>query len=153
MRPHAVLDPREPEAVSVDVIPRTNWGKAMVRNATDSGLLAVDELSRCVLFEGDQQRWKIPAASLISAEVESYRPAGHVEGRDGEIFYVTVIRANVGGDVWEAPVSKCHVEFRPKDNRLREANALALRDRIRAIMSTGLGTIRPAPMGRPAGGP
>ena len=139
MRPRAVLDPRDPEAIYVDVIPRANWGKAMIRNATDTGLLAVDEFSRCVLFEGDQQRWKIPAASLISAEVESYRPAGHVEGRDGENFYVTVIRARVGGDVWEAPVSKCHVELRPKNNRLRETNALALRDRIRALMPTGLG--------------
>jgi hypothetical protein len=139
MRPQAWLDPRDPEAVFIDVIPRPNWGKAMVRNATDSGLLAVDELSRCVLFEGDQQRWKLPAASLISAEVESYRPAGHVEGRDGEVFYVTVIRANVGGQVWEAPVSKCHVELRPKNNRLREANALALRDRIQALLPSGLG--------------
>jgi hypothetical protein len=145
LRPGAMLDPRDPEAVCVDVIPRANWGKPMIRTASDMGLLKVDPLSRCLLFEGDQERWRIPAASLISVEVESYRGAGYVEGQQGgEIFFVTVIRANVGGDVWEAPVSKFHVELRPKTNRLREANALALRDRIRELRPSGLGATRPA---------
>jgi hypothetical protein len=63
------------------------------------------------------------------------------------VFFVTVIRANVGGELWEAPVSKCHVEFRPKNNRLREANALALRDLIRAIAPSGLGFARRAEPG------
>jgi hypothetical protein len=135
MRPNAVLDPRDPEAEFVEVIPRTNWGKSMTRQSIDTGLLKVDELSRTVLFEGDQERWRIPAASLISADVESYRPASYVEGQQGgEVYFVTVIRANVGGEIWEAPVSKNHVELRPKTNRLRERNALLLRDRIRAIM-------------------
>jgi hypothetical protein len=148
MRPDAVLDPRDPEVVFVDVIPRANWGKVMIKEFSDTGLLKVDELSRCLLFEGDQERWRIPAASLISAEVESYRPASHVEGQaGGEMFFVTVIRANVGGDVWEAPVSKCHVEFRAKNNRLRETNAQALRDRIRSIMPSRLGAARPAEPG------
>jgi hypothetical protein len=138
MRPNAVLDPRDPEAEFVEVIPRTNWEKSMTRQSIDTGLLKVDELSRSVLFEGDQARWRIPAASLISAEVESYRPASYVEGQaGGEVYHVTVIRANVGGEIWEAPVSKNHVELRPKTNRLREANAVALRDRIRAIMPLG----------------
>jgi hypothetical protein len=142
MRLNAVLDPRDPEAEFVEVIPRTNWGKSMTRQSIDTGLLKVDELSRMVLFEGDQERWRIPGLSLMSAEVESYRPASYVEGQQGgEVYFVTVIRANVRGEVWEAPVSKNHVELRPKTNRLREANALALRDRIRAIMPLG---VRPA---------
>ncbi len=137
LRPEAPFDPRDPEAVCVDVIPRANWGKPMMRNATDMGLLKVDPLSRCLLFEGDQERWRIPAASLVSVGVESYRPAGYVEGQQGgEIYYMTVIRANVGGEVWENAVSTFHVELRPKTNRLREANAMAIRDRI--------GELRPA---------
>jgi len=148
MRPGAVLNPRDPDVIYIDVIPRANWGKAMLKSFSDTGLLKVDELSRTILFEGDLERWRIPAASLISAEVESYRAAGSVEGQQQvETFYVAVIRANVGGSVWEAPVSKCHVEFRPKDNRLREENAIALRDRIRAIMPSGPGAARPAQPG------
>jgi hypothetical protein len=142
-RPEALFDPRDPEAVCVEVVPRANWGKPMLRPATDMGMLKVDPLSRCLLFEGDQERWRIPAASLISAEVESFRPSTYVEGQQGgEIYFVTVIRANVRGQVWEAPVSKYHVELRPKTNRLREANALAIRDSIRELRPAGLGATR-----------
>ena len=137
LRPGALLDPREPEAVCVDVIPRANWGKPMIRTATDMGLLKVDPLLRCLLFEGDRERWRIPAASLISAGVESYRSASHVEGQQGgEVYFVAVIRANVGGQVWENSVSKFHVELRPKTNRLREANAIAIRDSIVELRPT-----------------
>ena len=52
---------------------------------------------------------------------------------------MTVIRANVDGRVWEAPVSKCHVEFRPKTNRLRETNALGLCELIRTLKPAELG--------------
>jgi hypothetical protein len=142
-RPATLFDPRDPDSVCVDVIPRANWGKSMTRNATDMGLVKVDLLARCLPFEGDQERWQIPAASLISAEVESYRPASHVEGQQGgEVYFVTVIRADVGGQVWEAPVSKFHVELRPKTNRLREANAIAIRDRISEPMPAGAGPTR-----------
>ena len=137
LRPAALFDPRESEAVCVNVIPRANWGKPMARTATDMGFLKVDPLSRCLLFEGDRERWRIPAASLISAGVESYRPAGHVEGEPGcEVEFVTVIRANVGGQVWENSVSKFHVELRPETNRLREANAFAIRDSIGELRPT-----------------
>ena len=139
-RPDALFDPRDPEAVCVDVIPRANWGKPAIRTARDVGVLKVDPLSRCLLFEGDKERWRIPAASLISVEVDSRRPANHVEGQQGdEIYYMTVIRANVDGRIWENAVSTFHVEPRPKTNRLREANAVALRDAIAGLRPSDLG--------------
>jgi hypothetical protein len=142
-RPDALFDPRDPEAVCVEVIPRANWGKPMIKPATDMGLLKVDILSRCLLFEGDHERWRIPAASLISADVESYRPSSHVEGQQGgEIYFMTVIRANVEGRAWEAPVSKYHVEPRPKTNKLREANAVAIRESIMELTPARLGPAR-----------
>jgi hypothetical protein len=135
LRPGAAFNPRDPEAVYIEVIPRSNWGKAMVRPFSDFGLMKVDPLARAILFEGDQERWRIPATSLISMDVESFWGAGHVEGQEkGEKYFVTVIRANVDGAVWEAPVSKCHVEFRPKNNQLRESNAIAVRDSIRTLL-------------------
>jgi hypothetical protein len=145
MRPEALFDPRDPEAVCVDVIPRAGWGKPRARNDLDMGLLKIDLFARCLLFEGDKERWRIPAASLVSAEVESYRPAGHIEGQEGgEVYYVTAIRANVGGQVWENAVSKYHIELQPKTNRLREANAVAIRESIRELMPAGPGPARNA---------
>jgi hypothetical protein len=134
LRPKALFNPRDEQAVYIDVVPRKNWGKVMVREFSDTGLLKVDEGSRCVLFEGDQERWRIPTTSLVSVDVESYRPAGHVEGTEpGEWMHATVIKARVADTIWEAPIRKCHVEWQPKNNQLREANALALRDAIRAL--------------------
>ena len=134
-RPDALFDPRGDQVVYVDVVPRENWGKVMLKEFRDIGLLKVDEVSRSIQFEGDLERWRIPVASLISAEVESYRPAGQVEGRENpEIMYMTVIKARVGETIWEAPVRKCHVELKPKNNRLRESNAIAIRDQIRTLL-------------------
>jgi hypothetical protein len=134
IRPEALFDPRDPEAVYVDVIPREKWGKASLKGFSDCGILKVDPVRRCVLFEGDFERWWIPSDSLVSVEVESHRGAGHVEGQgEGEWFYTTVIRARTAEGTWEAPVSKCHTELRPKNNALRQSNATQMRDAIRAL--------------------
>jgi hypothetical protein len=144
LRPDALFNPADPDAVFVSVVPRANWGKLMLNQVTDVGFLKVDRASRCLLFEGDTQRWRIPAQSLASVAVESYVPLGKTEGpppREGEPhqerFYMTVIRARVGDDEWEAPVSTAAVDWRPRNNSLREANALAIRDRVRELLPSG----------------
>jgi hypothetical protein len=45
-----------------------------------------------------------------------------------ERYYLTVIKARVGDAEWEASVWKAAVEWRPRTNRIREANAVSLRD-------------------------
>jgi hypothetical protein len=143
LRPEALFNPADPDADFVSVVPRANWGKLMLNQATDLGFLKVDQASRCLLFEGDHERWRIPAQSLVSVAVESYVPLGKPQGPprenepDQERYYLTVIKARVGDEEWEAPVSKAAVEWRPRNNRLREANAVALRDRIRDLLPSG----------------
>lgn len=131
----ACVDPNDPEAVYVDVIPRAHWGKVMVREMSDTGFLKCDPYGREVLFEGDLERWRIPAGSLLSVEVESWRPPGQVEGQEGEVYHAAVVRAKRGDDVWEAPLVAVHVDPRPRTNASREAGAQALRERIRAIVA------------------
>jgi hypothetical protein len=143
LRPEAPFNPGDPDVDFVSVVPRANWGKLMLSQASDVGFLKVDEASRCLLFEGDFQRWRIPAQSLVSVAVESYVPLGKPQGPPRpdnppqERYYLTVIKARVGDDEWEAPISKAAVEWRPRNNRLREANAIALRDRIRDLLPSG----------------
>ncbi len=55
LRPEALFDPRDPESVCVEVVPRANWGKPMIQPATDMGMLKVDPFSSCLLFEGDRE--------------------------------------------------------------------------------------------------
>ncbi|HEV3260396.1 MAG TPA: hypothetical protein VG013_26305 [Gemmataceae bacterium] len=69
-RPDAIVDPNNPDAILVEVIPRRNWGQLMLENAEDQGFLLVDRERRQLLFEGDNQRYRIPARALISSEVE-----------------------------------------------------------------------------------
>jgi hypothetical protein len=152
LRPDALFNPEDPDALFVSVVPRANWGK-MMNQATDVGFLKVDRASRCVLFEGDSYRWRIPAQSLVSVAVESYVPLGKPEGPprpdepQQERYYLAVIKARVGGDEWEAPVSKAPVEWRPRTNKLREANAIALRDAIRDLLPSGWELQEMAPPG------
>jgi hypothetical protein len=74
----------------------------VLESASDVGFLRVDKRRREVLFEGDKDRWRIPAAAILSSEVEFF-----VEGQGThaarKIFYV-VLRARRPGQFWEAPI-------------------------------------------------
>jgi len=69
-RPDPIVDPNDPEAILVEIIPRRNWGQVMLENAEDQGFLLVDRERRQLLFEGDNQRYRIPARALVSSGVE-----------------------------------------------------------------------------------
>jgi hypothetical protein len=143
LRPEAPFNPADDDVDFVRVVPRANWGKLMLNQAADVGFLKVDRVSRTLFFEGDFQRWRIPAQSLVSVAVESYVPLGKPQGPPRpddppqERFYLTVIKARVGDDEWEAPVSRAPVQWRPRTNRVREADAADLRDRIRDLLPSG----------------
>jgi hypothetical protein len=71
-RPDAIVKSDEPEAEYVQVIPRHNWGKAMIESASEVGLLRIDSENGLLLYEGDRERWAIPGASIQSCAVEEF---------------------------------------------------------------------------------
>jgi hypothetical protein len=73
-RPDPLVDPRNAEAIFTEVIPRRNWGQISLQNADDLGLLVVDAERRQLLFEGDAKRYRVPAAAVVSCEVELMNP-------------------------------------------------------------------------------
>ncbi len=101
-RPHCRVEPNDPDALFVEVVPKLNWGKLGWENAREVGFLRVDRSRREILFEGDKERWRIPAAAVTHCEVEFF-----VEGQGShaatKIFYV-VLRARHPAGFWEAPV-------------------------------------------------
>src|SRR5262249_5594854 len=103
-RGNAHVDPDDADAFYVGLIPRKNWGKIMAENAEDIGYAKIDPLRRVLLFEGDRQRWTIPAASIEACEMAEFC-VGPVGPDDGNVFAVAVLKANVGGRVWEAPLA------------------------------------------------
>jgi hypothetical protein len=58
-RPDWIVDPDDPEAMFVQIVPRCNWGRIMLETATDVGFLKVDASRREILFEGDKERYRI----------------------------------------------------------------------------------------------
>jgi hypothetical protein len=72
-RPNKLVDPYDPRARFVEIIPKSNWEvKQMPENAIDVGFLSIDPKNRTVLFEGENERYKIPAKVIIKCEADSY---------------------------------------------------------------------------------
>jgi hypothetical protein len=132
-RAESFVDPDDPEAVFVEVIPRAHWGKLMAQNATDVGLLKVDRQRRAVLFEGDRERWVVPAESLLACEVEEYLAVGQ-EANQYNARALVVLVANIDGRPWEAPVCPQNTAFRPWTIGLRRQLAKELHTAIGEIL-------------------
>ena len=131
-RPDALVSPDEPEAEYVQVIPRHNWGKAMVESASEVGLLRIDAEGGVLLYEGDRERWVIPGASIQSCTVEEFVIGEGSHGAQG--YAVAVLRATVGGRHWEAPLAHRHIRFRKLTLNDRRQQTAALAARISALM-------------------
>jgi hypothetical protein len=77
-RPDAIVDLKNPEAILVQVIPRQNWQRIMLEDAADVGFLFVDLEGRQLLFEGDHERYRVPARALLTCGVELMNPLSEV---------------------------------------------------------------------------
>jgi hypothetical protein len=101
-RPNCTVDPNDPEALFVEIVPKLNWGRMMLDNASDVGFLVLDRRRKEILFEGDKERWRIPAESITHCGLEVY-VQGQGTHAATKIFFV-VLRAQRSGEFWEAPI-------------------------------------------------
>jgi len=108
----------------VEIVPKTNWGKFMLDNASDVGFLRVDLQRREVLFEGDQGRFRLPAEAITGCGVEYYVQG---EGTAGATkMYFVVLRADQATGLWEAPIrERGGTGLFTSRRRLRRMTALA----------------------------
>lgn len=132
-RPDPIVRPDDPDAIFVQVVPRKNWGRIMMENADDVGLLLLDSARGVLLYEGDRERWLIPRESVVSYELEAF-DVGPTDPNAGPAFWLVVLRANVGGEVWEAPIAPRPVHFHKHTPASRREQAEELRDRIVAAL-------------------
>ena len=134
-RTEPFVDPADAEARWVEVIPRAHWVKAMAQNASDVGVLKVDRQRGAILFEGDRERWAIPAESVLSCEVETFTALGQ-EPNHLNVYSVVVLAANVDGRPWEAPLYAQSAEFCPRNSAYRKKRAEELRDALASVLPT-----------------
>lgn len=66
-----LVRPGSPGSMQIEIVPRQNW-RIMLQTATDIGFLRLDRESPGLLFEGDQERMRIPAAAIVKTELLSF---------------------------------------------------------------------------------
>jgi hypothetical protein len=111
LRPDRWVDPRDPAAVFVDIIPRQTWHKKRIENADDIGFLKIDRRAREITFEGDRERYRIGAESIASCDLEWF-------GRSFRSYYfIVVLRANTAAGPWETYFWTRHVELWPRNTK------------------------------------
>jgi energy-coupling factor transporter transmembrane protein EcfT len=63
-----IVNPEDVDSRFVEIVPRARWAKPMLRNAVDVGFLKVDQQNGFLFFEGDNERYRIPAQAIIKCE-------------------------------------------------------------------------------------
>ncbi len=126
-RTGVLVEPNDPDALFVEVVPKLNWGKVMLDNASDIGLLLVDKARREIRFEGDNERWRVPAASITSCEVEKYV---HGQGAGATKLFYVVLRATRREGFWEVPLRerRGHGVLSSKRKKLAHQLAAAIQE-------------------------
>ena len=137
-RPGALVQPDDPDAVHVGIVPRENWGRVKLEDSSDIGLLKIDPGRRELLFEGVRQRWRIPGDSIESCALEEYT-IGPPNANRNNVFLIAVLRVTRDGSIWEAPL-------RPMQDTLLSPTAEAKRQRCRELRQR----IREELLGSPA---
>lgn len=129
-RPNAIVQP-DADSLFVEIIPRKNWNRMMWRNHTDTGLLTVDTARREIRYEGDRQRFCVPADALLSCNVEKSLLSATARPNAPGIFLV-VLRAADDPSVWETPIAPV-VPRSILNSKARQRAADALQKRILAL--------------------
>jgi hypothetical protein len=139
-RPDLLVDPDDPEAIFIEVVPRRNWARAnrTLETASDVGFLRIDAQRGLLLFEGDRDRYRIPAGAVLGCEVEQVEPHNSfMTQTDHYPHFVAVVRANHPDGPWEAPLAVRHDERGLFTGKSHQARALELRERILVILPPG----------------
>jgi len=100
-RPKRMVEPDNPEALFVEIVPKANWGRLKLSWASDVGLLLLDQAKRELLFEGDRERFRIPADAITYCGFEEFVSQ---HGHSRVTYYYMVLRIESPTRFWEAPI-------------------------------------------------
>jgi hypothetical protein len=104
LRGDCLVSPDDPDALFVNVTPRENWRKLKLQLSTDVGFLRIDGEQRRLLFEGDSERYEIPAEAILACDVEARKPLEQNNSHaHPDPFYYTVVRVRLADRIAEIP--------------------------------------------------
>ncbi|MDB6065479.1 MAG: hypothetical protein JWR26_1687 [Pedosphaera sp.] len=103
-RPHPLVKPDDAGVLFVQIIPRANWGKVKLDDASDIGFLRVDREHGELLFEGDNEYYRIRGEAIVSCDVELFISG---EGSHGATkLYRVVLQVNDVSGLREIPIAQ-----------------------------------------------
>jgi hypothetical protein len=128
-RPNKIVNPEASGVRFVEIVPKSNWNDTtLIDNASDVGFLAIDFQNRCLLYEGDNERYRIPAKAIVKYEQDSYTRLiqdPYSKGANNKIIYYHFIVATV--KISETAATEIPFRIRKtvslwSDKKLREEN-------------------------------
>jgi hypothetical protein len=135
LRANPAVDLNDPDLFFVDIIPRINWVKAMMENASDIGFLEINARRRELIFEGDRERYWIPVESILEVKHEFWAaPTKHQLQSSPTLSHVVVVRAMTADGPWETWFYRRHNMFRMQTPKRRLADSMELESKIRELM-------------------
>jgi hypothetical protein len=128
-RTDAIVASDDPEAFFVQIIPREKWTVSMGENAADVGLLVIDKKRDELRYEGDLERWTVPAECILSFRLESFTPPAGLPAINE--FTLVVLVVELGDrETWETPLACHQVRFELWHGAKRRRGAELLRRMI-----------------------
>jgi hypothetical protein len=124
---------REEDLIPVEVFDRAAWTSTIVKSV-DFGFLRVDLRDRVLKFEGNKNRWDIPATALTTCRIEEAK-VGSEGSQNAEIRYYVVIAVNHNGEPWEAGMIHTRTELGNDGKEQRYARAQALFQRVSEVVA------------------
>jgi hypothetical protein len=124
-RTDSIVKADDPEALFVKVIPRANWKFEAMAMCTDVGFLVIDSENRELRYEGDIERWTIPAEAIRSFQVHSIVQEGWMLS----MFGVSVVLMWVElpeGVLREIPLATQPIHIEPWTPRRKRERARVL---------------------------
>ncbi|HVK13462.1 MAG TPA: hypothetical protein VM597_32215 [Gemmataceae bacterium] len=124
-RSDPVVRADDPDAFFVQVIPREKWTVSMGENAADVGLLRVDEKKQELRYEGDRERWVVPAECIRSFRLRSFTPPGGLPAMNEHTVVMLIVELD-DREILETPLAAhpVHFEYWSPGKRRRGAEVL-----------------------------
>lgn len=89
----------DPGAIFAEMSPRRLWtGERAECGDYNQGLLRVDQAGRVLLFEGDYECYRVPAAAVLTCTVESLGAMTTTAA-----YFAVVLHVRLGSGTWEFP--------------------------------------------------
>jgi hypothetical protein len=133
LRPGSLFRGDETNLTPVEVYDRSVW-TAVLFKSLDSGFLQVDAPRRMLRFEGEKNRWEIPASALTSCRIEHCH-VGSEANQNAEQRFLVAIAAQQNGEPWEVGLMPTRTAIGSNGIDQRSAHAKSLFQQIAAAVA------------------